>query len=249
MVLRYYSILLMLVVGLAGCDPADTGMAAKSAAADPVNDDQIVRFIQASRKNILRGGVMAARFAGRLPKYGKTASVEAVRRIGPDGAIAYDVTNREGDATVQKDLIFRFMGGEEESSTKDNAAMAVTPANYKFKSKGQQEFAGRVVSVYEVTPRSKRQGLFKGEVWIDQETGLPLRENGRFVKSPSVFFKSVDFAREYEIRDGFAVPRRMTTVVLTRLWGPVELDVSYDGFRWQEPQKPAVATIVASDAQ
>lgn len=247
--LRYYSILLVLVLGLAGCDPGGSDVAANAPANESVNDVQIVRFIQASKRNILRGGVMAARFAGRLPKYGKTASVEAVRRIGPDGVIAYDVTNREGDATIQKDLIFRFMGGEEESSSRDNSSVAVTPANYRFKAKGNQEIAGRTVSVYEVIPRSKRQGLFKGEVWIDNETGLPLREHGRFVKSPSVFFKTVDFAREYEIKDGFAVPKKMNTVVLTRLWGQVELDVFYDGFRWQEaPPKVTPTAVAASEA-
>lgn len=191
---------------------------------------------------------MAARFAGKLPKYGKTASVEAVRRIGPDGHIAYDVTNREGDSTVQKDLIFRFMGGEEETSTRDNAAVAVTPQNYRFKAKGQTELAGRKVAVYEVTPRARRTGLFKGEIWIDQETDLVVRESGRFVKSPSVFFKTVDFSREYEIKDGFAVPKKMNTQVLTRLWGPVELDVVYDGFRWQEAQKVAQTPSPTSDA-
>jgi hypothetical protein len=189
---------------------------------------------------------MAAKFAGKLPKYGKTATVEAVRRIGSDGQVAYDVTNREGDLTVQKDLIFRFMGGEEETSTRDTRAVAVTQENYKFKSKGQREIAGRRVSVYEVTPRAKRTGLFKGEVWIDSDTNLPVREAGRFVKSPSVFFKTVDFSREYEIKDGFAVPKKMNTLVVTRLWGPVELDIEYDGFRWQESPRTATAPAVAT---
>ncbi len=228
-------LLLLLALGMAGCDPGDSTAAAVNEPAGN-SDAQVVRFIQASKRNILRGGVMAARFAGKLPKYGKTATVEAVRRIGADGHIAYDVTNREGDLTVQKDLIFRFMGGEEETSAKDNRAVAVTPENYRFKSKGQREVAGRQVHIYEVTPRAKRTGLFKGEVWIDSETDLPVRESGRFIKSPSVFFKTVDFSREYEIKEGFAVPRRMNTLVVTRLWGPVELNVEYEGFRWQDPQ-------------
>ena len=248
MALRHYSLLLVLVLGLAGCDPSESASVMPAKSPESVGDAQIVRFLQASKRNILRGGVMAAKFAGRLPKYGKTATVEAIRRIGSDGAIAYDVTNREGDSAIQKDLIFRFMGGEEETSTRDNSAVAVTPANYKFKRKGQREFEGRSVIVYEVSPRAKRTGLFKGEIWIDAETDLTLREAGRFVKSPSVFFKTVDFAREYAIKDGFSVPRKMNTVVLTRLWGQVELDVFYDGFRWQESQKAALAPVPSSDA-
>ncbi len=234
--MRFSSLLLLpLAAAMTGCDSGDPSAVAVNEPSGG-NDAQVIRFIQASKRNILRGGVMAARFAGKLPKYGKTATVEAVRRIGADGHVAYDVTNREGDLTVQKDLIFRFMGGEEETSTKDNRAIAVTPENYRFKNKGQREVAGRRVYVYEVTPRVKRTGLFKGEVWIDAETDLLVRESGRFIKSPSVFFKTVDFSRDYEIREGFAVPRRMNTLVVTRLWGPVELNVEYEGFRWQDSQ-------------
>jgi hypothetical protein len=246
--LRNYSLLLVLVLGLAGCDPSDTAVVGPAKTPEGTSDAQIVRFLQASKRNILRGGVMAAKFAGRLPKYGKTATVEAIRRIGADGAIAYDVTNREGDAAIQKDLIFRFMGGEEETSTRDNSAVAVTPANYKFKRKGQIQSEGRSVNVYEVTPRAKRMGLFKGEIWIDSDTDLPVRESGRFVKSPSVFFKTVDFAREYEIKDGFSVPKKMNTVVLTRLWGQVELDIFYDGFRWQESPRVAQTPIPSNES-
>lgn len=248
MELRHYSILLVLVLTLAGCDSTETASVPQAKSPDSANDAQVIRFMQASKRNILRGGVMVAKFAGRLPKYGKAASVEAIRRIGIDGAVAYDVTNREGDAAVQKDLIFRFMGGEEETSTRDNSSMAVTAENYRFKRKGQREYEGRSASVFEVTPRSKRTGLFKGEVWIDAETDLTLRESGRFVKSPSVFFKTVDFSREYEIKDGFSVPKRVHSVVVTRLWGEVELEIVYDGFRWQEPQKVAQTPTFTSDA-
>jgi hypothetical protein len=84
--------------------------------------------------------------------------------------------------------------------------------------------------------------------WIDSETDLPVRESGRFVKSPSVFFKTVDFAREYETKDGFSVPKKMNTVVLTRLWGQVELDILYDGFRWQEAPRVAQTPIPSNES-
>ena len=49
-----------------------------------------------------------------------------------------------------------------------------------------------------MNPRKKREGLFKGEIWIDTDTALPVREVGRFVKSPSVFLKKVDFTLTYD---------------------------------------------------
>jgi hypothetical protein len=53
-------------------------------------------------------------------------------------------------------------------------------------------------------------GLFKGELWVDADTFLPLRESGRFVKNPSVFLKKIEFVRDYEIKDGIAFATLLT---------------------------------------
>jgi len=170
---------------------------------------------------------MMAHFAGRLPKMQKSATLDAQRKVGKDGTLEYLPTDRQGDATVQKELIIRFMTGEMETSTKDNSKVAVTSDNYRFKYKGQRDREGRTVHIYEVNPKKKREGLYKGEIWLDAETGLSVREAGRFVKSPSVFLKKVDFTREYSIRDGVAVPKTMQTSIETRFWGNAELDIQY----------------------
>jgi hypothetical protein len=108
--------------------------------------------------------------------------------------------------------------------------MAVTPENYKFKYKGKAAWNGRDVRVFQVTPRKKRQGLFKGEVWIDAATYLRVRESGRLVKNPSIFLKRVEFVRNYDIQDGIAVPRRVESVVETRLVGKAELTIDFTNF-------------------
>ncbi len=51
--------------------------------------------------------------------------------------------------------------------------------------------------MFRVEPRRKRVGLFKGELWLDPSTALPLRGWGDFVKSPSIFVKRVRFVRDY----------------------------------------------------
>ena len=65
---------------------------------------------------------------------------------------------------------------------------------------------GREVYIFHLSPRKKLVGLFKGEIWIDSATYMPVRESGRLVKTPSIFLKNVDFVRFYDIRDGVAVP-------------------------------------------
>jgi len=86
--------------------------------------------------------------------------------------------------------------------------------------------------VFEVHPKKKRIGLFKGEVWIDTETGLTVHQAGQWVKSPSVFVKNVKFSQDFEILDGYQVPKRASFTSQTRFWGVAEMDVEYTNITW-----------------
>ncbi|MBI4892101.1 MAG: hypothetical protein HY821_15855 [Acidobacteria bacterium] len=198
------------------------------------SEQALVRYFQVSKKGIRRSVSMVAHFAGSVPKMKMAAVADARRKVNKDGVVEYEVNGRQGDNSVWKELILRYMNGEMETSTKDRSQVAITTDNYKFKYKGMRERDGRMAYVYELNPRKKREGLFKGEVWLDTETSLPLMESGRFVKSPSVFLKKIQFTREYAIQDGVPVPKAMQTSIETRFWGPAELDIQYSQFRWEE---------------
>lgn len=170
---------------------------------------------------------MLARFVGRLPQAGRQAEIEAHRVVQPSGSVEYQVLHRVGDSGVQKDVIARFMNAEIESASKDTASISITPEHYRFRYRGQHDHDGQTVYVYDVSPRKKRLGLFKGEIWLDADTGLTIREAGRLVKSPSVFLKQVDFSREYAIVDGYPIPKVLKTHILTRFWGLAELEILY----------------------
>jgi hypothetical protein len=70
-------------------------------------------------------------------------------------------------------------------------------------------------------------GLLLGELWLDAKTYMPVRESGRFVKSPSIFFKKMEFVRTYELEGGVSVPQRIDSRVDTRIVGPVELSINF----------------------
>jgi hypothetical protein len=107
---------------------------------------------------------------------------------------------------------------------------AVTPLNYKFKYKGRSQSEGREVYIFQVTPKQKREGLFKGDVWIDAETYLKVQESGYLVKNPSIFIKKVAFIRKYEIHDGISVPKQVLSMVDTRVVGKAELTIDFTNF-------------------
>jgi hypothetical protein len=145
------------------------------------------------------------------------------------GKVTYRVLGFQGNNTVKKEVIARYLQAEQQGQ--GDRKLAVLPDNYKFKYKGERAVnGGEDVYVFHLSPHKKRVGLFKGELWLDARTYLPVYEKGRLVKNPSIFFKKVDFERNYAIRDGVPVPQSMNSTIQTRLVGKVELSVSYSNF-------------------
>jgi hypothetical protein len=133
-------------------------------------------------------------------------------------------------------LIYRYLGAEADASKgilgsqSQMQSIAITPDNYKFKYKAMITTDARQVYVFQATPKKNRVGLFKGEIWVDGESGMPVRESGRFVKSPSKFLRRLEFVRQYEMRDGIALPTRIESSVDTFLYGKAELTVRYSNY-------------------
>jgi len=80
--------------------------------------------------------------------------------------------------------------------------------------------------VFQISPRKKRVGLMKGELWIDAATGVGVRQAGRLVKQPSVFLRRVDVTQDTDIRDGRPYLRITRLTVETRLVGRAELTIT-----------------------
>ena len=163
-----------------------------------------------------------------LPKLQKQGRLHALRHISALGRITYDMLKFDGDNTVKRQVIARYL--EAETETRRAPESAITPENYKFKYKGISELDGSRVHVFAVTPRHKRQGLYKGDLWIDTQTYLRVKESGYLVKTPSIFLKRVAFVRKYVIHDGISVLRQMQSVVDTRLVGKAELTIDFSNF-------------------
>ena len=175
----------------------------------------------------LEGATMEVDIAAEMPKLHKSGRLHALRRISALGRITYDALRFEGDHSIKNEVIARYLTAESEGLKSEPAATAVTPVNYKFKYEGLLEKDGRKVHAFHVSPRKKRAGLFVGELWLDPETHLRVRESGRLVKNPSVFLKKVEFVRDYSIEDGVAIPARAQYSVDTRLVGKTNLSVDF----------------------
>ena len=180
---------------------------------------------------LIQASSMDVEIQASLPKLKKQGTMTALRRVSALGRITYEKLRFEGDGTVKKQLINRYLNAEAEAQEDPSLAVAVTPENYNFKYKGKALLDGRETHVFEVSPKRKRQGVFRGQLWIDATTFLRVQESGYLVKSPSVMLKKVAFVRKYEIHNGISVPKQEQNFVDTRLGvGRAEMTIDFTNF-------------------
>lgn len=236
--------LTLLLFFVAGCDSPDSDAkrAPNTSWKREPGADLVQKYLNNmdQQRDSLRGMTMKVQLDGKLPRLKKSGTMAALRRISALGKITYKVLGFQGDDTVKKEVIARYLTAETQAEEHTGGeSVSITPNNYEFKYKGVQTKADKTVHVFELKPRRKRVGLFKGELWLDKDTLLPLHEEGRLVKNPSIFLKKVEFARDYEITDGVARPKRIESVIDTRIAGKAELRIDFLDYA-REPQEATV---------
>jgi hypothetical protein len=199
----------------------------------PAPESIVENYCAATRgqNSMTQAATMEVEIAAAIPKLKKQGKLHALRHITALGRITYDMLRFEGDGAVKSQVINRYLTAEAEAQEGPGDALAVTPENYSFKYLGLKQVGGREAHEFQVTPKRKRQGLFKGELWIDAQTFLRVQESGYLVKSPSIFLKRVAFVRTYQIQDGISVPKEVQSVVDTRLGvGRLEMTIEFSNY-------------------
>ena len=188
----------------------------------------IGRYLQATHLDSIKSAnlPLQVEIEASIPKWNQHGQMKALRKISSVGKITYRVLGFQGDNAIKNQVIARYLQAEQQGQ--DDKTLALSPANYKFKLKGRKSKEdGNNVYVFQVCPRQKRIGLFKGELWLDATSYLPVLEKGILVRNPSVFFRHVQFERNFAVLNGSLVPARTSSVISTRLVGKVNLSIAY----------------------
>jgi len=146
--------------------------------------------------------------------------------------LVFQSVSYRGDNFVKSNVIVRYLQSEVDHVTKDDPnSTALSENNYKMESKGLALVNGREGWVFQVKPRKKRAGLFKGRFYLDAQTGALLRMEGRISKSPSFFIRSIDFTQDFEEVDGFVMPTRLQSVTRAHLIGKAIVTVLHKAYK------------------
>jgi hypothetical protein len=175
-----------------------------------------------------------------LPDSQQSGELELERHFAAPRTLEFKTVRYTGDGFVKNNVITRLLQSEVDHVQKDDASLtALTPANYKFSFKGTNQLDGRMVHDYQVKPRKKRAGLFRGHVYLDAYSGSLVRVEGAVVKSPSFFIKKIQFVQDYAEFGAFTLPTHMHSEALARIIGRAVVDI------YQHDYQPETHTVQA----
>jgi len=199
-------------------------LAANLGHAQPATPEEILdRYLRAkvadAGEAVIEVGIDAS-----IPRLKKHGTMQALRLVSRAGQVAYIRLRFSGDDMVKRDVIARYLYAEMRRRPGDER-LAISASNYRFRYGGPASYNGMPARVFRVEPRKKRPGLFRGELWLDPETGMPFREWGDFVRSPSVFLKQVRFVRDYVLDGNRARVRRLILSAHAIIVGTVQITV------------------------
>jgi hypothetical protein len=173
-----------------------------------------------------------------LPGLAERGNLQAIRHWSESQTPYYEVIRIEGDATVKQQVIARYLSAEKEAAAAPASSVAVTLANYKFRYLASS--GGPPVYAFQITPRHKRTGLIKGELWIDGATGVAVHMAGYLVKRPSFFIRRLKITRDVSLLDGVPYLRTTHLDIDVRFAGHAELTIV------ESPCVPPLSTVISA---
>jgi len=184
---------------------------------------QAARLSSYSATSVIRANLIDSK------QYGE---YEVQRNYSAPNTLAFKAVRFTGDNFVKSNVILRLLQSEVDHVQKDDPALsAIGPANYKFSYKGLSQVDGRTVYVYQLKPRQKRTGLFKGRIYLDAYSGSMVRAEGAMAKSPSLFIKKILFQQDYADIGSFTFPVSIHSEAQTRLVGRAIVDIVYSNYQ------------------
>ena len=171
------------------------------------------------RDPFTESGPVAVVIDASLPSVHKESRLLAIRETTETERTEYKVLESDGDATVMHEVIEPYLAEQKEIDDLPLSSVIITPANYKFRFMGEAGTAAAPAFAFRIVPKKKQAGLMTGELWLDSETGLPVMQAGRFVKTGSAEIRRIEIVRDMKLQGGSPSSRITRVAVETRRSG------------------------------
>src|SRR5437868_3754296 len=185
-----------------------------------------------TQSSVLAGYTATTVIDAELPDSAQRAVLEVKRRYAAPSVLEFTPLHSTGDKFVTSNIIVRLLQSEVDHVHKqEQSQTAIDSDNYKFSYKGTSALNGIPVHVYDVKPRKKRVGLFKGKIFLQEATGRLVRAQGTVTKTPSFFISKIRFTQDYGMVAGFTLPTHIRSEADTRLVGKAVVDMVHRDYQ------------------
>lgn len=165
--------------------------------------------------------------SAQLPDSNQRGEFQLLRQMTAPNELKFKPIQFTGDGFVKSNVINRWLTSEvQRAEHGPDPASALSDQNYNFSYKGETEILGHDAHIFQLKPRTKAPGLFKGKIYIDAATGSLLRAEGTLAHSPSFFIKRIEFTSDFAELAGTWMPVELHSVTYTRVIGRAIVDVS-----------------------
>ena len=148
---------------------------------------------------------------------------EEVTRINyraPNKKTTSVLTSQSGWAPSGRFTFYQVVASEADgAATEEDRESSITPANYNFDLRGEQQVGPSHCFVVQAIPKRKDESLFAGRIWIDAQDFAIVRIEGHPAKRPSFWIAKEYSVRQYQRIDGFWLPEKDERLVYIRIYG------------------------------
>ena len=166
------------------------------------------------------------RLEAGIPGSTKQGWLEAWTEYQPDRGLTFEVVAEGGHEYVRNKVLRNLLKSEQDLIARGKPLRAALESrNYEFEDAGlTADGLQRVM----LNPVRKSDGIVKGSLLFEPETGHVTRIEGRLLKSPSFWVRDVDVTWSYARLGGHVLPVEMTSAGRVRLFGRSTFKMVYD---------------------
>lgn len=156
----------------------------------------------------------------------KRGWIEAWTEYQPGRGFTFEVVREGGSEYVRNKTLRTLLAAEQKLIAGGKRVRAsLDSKNYAFEDGGITDGGLRRILM---NPVKKSEGLVDGSLFVDPDSGLVTKIQGRLLKSPSFWLRDVDVTWKFAHVGGHVVPIEMSSTGRVRIFGRSNFRMTYD---------------------